>query len=286
MADVGIKFSADGYSEFKKNLADCQQNLKVLGSGLKEVKSQFDKNDSSVSALTKKNEALDKSIKAQKDQVDLLAKGVKEATSKWGENDRRTQDLIIKYNNAKSSLNSLEREYKSNASEIEKMGNKSKRAGELFSQAGEKAKAFGNSLKSGLAAAAKIGVASVAAVGAGIAAIATKSIASYSEYEQLVGGVDTLFGDSSKKVQQYASDAYKTAGMSANQYMSTVTSFSASLLQSLGGDTGKAAEAANSALIDMSDNANKMGTDMESVQNAYQGFAKGNYTINNLMSAA
>lgn len=101
----------------------------------------------------------------------------------------------------------------------------------------------------------------------------------YAQYEQLVGGVDTLFKNSSKKVKEYASNAYKTAGMSANEYMETVTSFSASLLQSLENDTEAAAEYANMAITDMSDNANKMGTSMEMIQNAYNGFAKQNYTM-------
>ena len=112
-----------------------------------------------------------------------------------------------------------------------------------------------------------------------IVAFGKAIVNSYADYEQLVGGVDTLFKDSSKKVQEYANNAYKTAGLSANQYMETVTSFSASLLQSLDGDTAKAAESANLAITDMSDNANKMGTSMESIQNAYQGFAKQNYTM-------
>ena len=106
-----------------------------------------------------------------------------------------------------------------------------------------------------------------------------QSIADYGEYEQLVGGVETLFKDSSKTVMGYAKDAYKTAGLSANDYMETVTSFSASLLQSMGNDTEAAAKKANVAITDMSDNANKMGTDMQSIQNAYQGFAKQNYTM-------
>ena len=114
---------------------------------------------------------------------------------------------------------------------------------------------------------------------AGVAAIVTKSVMSYADYEQLVGGVDTLFKGSSKTVQKYADNAYKTAGLSANDYMSTVTSFSASLIQSLGGDTKKAAEYADMAIVDMSDNANKMGSDMGSIQDAYQGFAKQNYTM-------
>ena len=105
------------------------------------------------------------------------------------------------------------------------------------------------------------------------------SVGGYADYEQLVGGVETLFKDSSETVQKYAANAYKTAGLSANAYMETVTSFSASLLQSLGGDTEKAAKYADMAITDMSDNANKMGTDMTMIQNAYQGFAKQNYTM-------
>ena len=131
-------------------------------------------------------------------------------------------------------------------------------------------------------AAVKVGAvagAGIAAVATGIGALTKQAIGEYSNYEQLVGGVETLFKDSSDKVVKYANDAYKTAGLSANEYMDTVTSFSASLLQGLGGDTDKAAEIANQAIVDMSDNANKMGTDMASIQNAYQGFAKQNYTM-------
>ena len=105
------------------------------------------------------------------------------------------------------------------------------------------------------------------------------AVTAYSDYEQLVGGVETLFKDSASEVQKYAANAYQTAGLSANEYMETVTGFSASLLQSLDGDTKAAAEKANVAITDMSDNANKMGTSMESIQNAYQGFAKQNYTM-------
>lgn len=116
-------------------------------------------------------------------------------------------------------------------------------------------------------------------VAAGIGAVIKNAITEGANYEQLVGGVETLFKDSADVVQKYAADAYKTAGLSANQYMETVTSFSASLLQSLDGDTGAAAQAADMAIRDMSDNANKMGSSMESIQNAYQGFAKQNYTM-------
>ena len=152
-------------------------------------------------------------------------------------------------------------------------------------QASGKLKDLGGKLGNGLKTAAKIGTAAVTAAAAGITALTTAAIKNYAEYEQLVGGVDTLFKKSSQKVQEYAANAYKTAGLSANEYMSTVTSFSASLLQSLGGDTEKAAKYADMAISDMSDNANKMGTDMELIQNAYQGFAKQNYTIDFLSVA-
>lgn len=141
------------------------------------------------------------------------------------------------------------------------------------------ASSFASKIGGGLAAAAKVGAAALSVAAGGVAALAKASVENYAEYEQLVGGVETLFKDSADTVQGYAENAYKTAGMSANEYMSTVTSFSASLLQGLDGDTAKAAEVANRAITDMSDNANKMGTSMEMIQNAYQGFAKQNYTM-------
>ena len=128
------------------------------------------------------------------------------------------------------------------------------------------------------------GIAKGVAVGVGVASTAViglgkQAIDAYGQYEQLVGGVETLFEGSASTVINNASNAYKTAGMSANAYMETVTGFSASLLQSLGGDTVKASEMADMAITDMADNANKMGTSMEMIQNAYQGFAKQNYTM-------
>jgi phage-related protein len=132
---------------------------------------------------------------------------------------------------------------------------------------------------SGLKTAAKIGTAAVAAAAGAVSLLTKQSLDGYAEYEQLVGGVETLFKQSADQVIEYANRAYETAGLSANEYMDTVTSFSASLLQGLGGDTEKAAEVANQAVIDMADNANKMGTSMEMIQNAYQGFAKQNYTM-------
>lgn len=145
---------------------------------------------------------------------------------------------------------------------------------------------IGSKVKSGFGKIGSIAVAGLAGVTAAVggaasalAGLGTASVNSYSDLEQNIGGIETLFKGSADKVIKNAENAYKTAGMSANQYMETVTGFSASLLQSLGGDTEKAADVADMALTDMADNANKMGTSMESIQYAYQGFAKQNYTM-------
>lgn len=138
---------------------------------------------------------------------------------------------------------------------------------------------IGDGIKNKLGAAAKAGVAAVAAVGTATIAIGKTALDAYSNYEQLVGGIDTLFKSSSGKMQQYAANAYQTAGVSANRYMEISTSFAAALINSLGGDTEAAANMANTAITDMSDNANKMGTSLETVQEAYMSLSRGNYEM-------
>lgn len=153
-----------------------------------------------------------------------------------------------------------------------------------FDDAGQGALKFGDLLKANvlgdfITSGLKTVAGAVKQLGSVFLTVGKEALDSYADYEQLVGGVETLFKDSSGIVENYANNAYKTAGLSANDYMETVTSFSASLLQSLDGDTAKVAEVSNMAVTDMADNANKMGTDMSSIQNAYQGFAKQNYTM-------
>lgn len=138
---------------------------------------------------------------------------------------------------------------------------------------------IGDGIKNKLGVAAKAGVAAVAAVGTATIAIGKTALDAYSNYEQLVGGIDTLFKSSSAKMQQYAANAYQTAGVSANRYMEISTSFAAALISSLGGNTEAAADMANTAITDMSDNANKMGTSLETVQEAYMSLSRGNYEM-------
>ncbi len=140
-------------------------------------------------------------------------------------------------------------------------------------------KSVAQSITSSLKVAMDVGTKVTAATTGAFSLITKQAVNSYADYEQLVGGVDTLFKESSKTIQGFADQAYITAGISANKYMEQATAFSARLLQALGGDTAKAAEMVNQAITDMSDNANKMGTDLSRIQDAYQGFAKGNYTM-------
>jgi phage-related protein len=167
--------------------------------------------------------------------------------------------------------------------DLDDVGNAAQNAGQKGEEAGKKGESTLGKIGSAAGKAAleigKISLAAVGAASAAVAAVSKAAIDSYANYEQLVGGVETLFGDSADVIQGYAEEAFSTVGMSCNAYMETVTGFAASLVSSLGGDTATAAQKANTAVADMADNANKMGSDMQSIQNAYQGFAKQNYTM-------
>lgn len=181
---------------------------------------------------------------------------------------------------AQEDIEKLTRENKELRDEIEKLKLQAGKLGDKLTDLGKKgAMAAFNGLK-------KLAGISFKALTVGIAGAATatgllvkNAVTAYADYEQLVGGVDTLFKDNSKTVQKYANDAYKTAGLSANAYMETVTSFSASMIASVGGDTAKAAKLSDMAITDMSDNANKMGTSMDSIIQTYQSLARGNYAM-------
>lgn len=149
----------------------------------------------------------------------------------------------------------------------------------LFGKVGSAASTVGKGIFNVATNVAKVSVAATTAGATAISALTGLAINGYADSEQFVGGVETLYKTSADKVKQYAADAYKTAGLSANEYMNTATTFAAALVSSLGGDTEQAAELANTAISDMSDNANKMGTNISSIQDAYNGFAKQNYTM-------
>lgn len=282
MSDIGVKLGVEGESEFKNALKGINTNLKTLGTEMKAVTSAFDRNDTSIENLSEQNKVLNKQIDEQKTKLEMLKTRLAESAKEYGENDAKTQKWQQAVNLATADLNKSELQLKNNTAVLENAGDESEDAGKKAKQSGDDAEKGGGgwSKLGGVLKGVAVGMAAVmAAAGAAAVALGKEVISVYADYEQLVGGVDTLFGDSSAAVQEYASSAFKTAGLSANEYMETVTSFSASLIQSLGGDTEKAAKYADMAITDMSDNANKMGTDMASIQNAYQGFAKQNYTM-------
>ena len=196
---------------------------------------------------------------------------------KINENKEAYANLKKEINNSNKSIDEAKNSLNNLGNEEDKLTDKTKKTGDGFTVFKGILANLGTQAINGV-------INGLKKLGSSIIDVGKQAISSYAEYEQLIGGVETLFKESSGIVQDYANNAYKTAGLSANKYMETVTGFSASLLQSLGGDTKKAAEYSNRAIIDMSDNANKMGTDIQMIQSAYQGFAKQNYTIN-LMSA-
>lgn len=274
--DIGPRIGIDGEAEFRKAIQNINTNIKTLGTEMLAVTSAYDANDRSAAALTARNEVLVKQIDAQKEKLAKLQEGLAASAEKYGDSDEKTQRWQQTVNKATADLNSMERELAENSQALQDNGRELDSASEKTSQFGEKLK---NGLTGAAKAAAAATTAAVTAATAAVGALVKSSLDGIGDYEQLTGGVETLFKDSADTVMEYANNAYRTAGLSANEYMETVTSFSASLLQSLGGDTEKAAQVADMAITDMADNANKMGSDMESLQNAYNGFAKGQFNM-------
>lgn len=275
--NIGPRIGVDGEREYRNQINQIIQQSKTLESQMKLVASQFTATTSAEEKTAKTAAVLTKQIDTQRERVKLLAEQTGKAAAKYGEADSRTQKWQQALNEAQASLNEMQNKLRDTTSEMRDMD-------DAMADGTKKALSFGDVLKANLASDAIVsGVKAMASAikeaGAALIDLGKQSIQGFAEQQQLIGGVDTLFKESSAQVQRYANEAYKTAGLSANQYMETVTSFSASLLQSLGGDTKAAAEKADQAITDMSDNANKMGTDMQSIQNAYQGFAKANYTM-------
>ena len=217
--------------------------------------------------------------KAQAVVVSNLAKDVDKSSQANIRNEQTLAGMRTEMNGLKTSIATTESEITKADNSTEELADATKDAGEQAKNAGEGFTVFKGVLANLASSAIQGAMNGLKNLGSAMINVGKQAISSYADYEQLSGGVETLFKDSADVVERFASNAYQTAGMSANQYMETVTSFSASLISSLGGDTEKASQYANRAITDMSDNANKMGTDIGMIQNAYQGFAKQNYTM-------
>lgn len=304
MADGKVKIETElDQAGFKSGLQKLSQTVKTQTAGLKKTLSEIGKNaklkldTSGFEDGTKKvksyTQVLKSELKTVNSEVANLSKQYKQSASETGLYSDKTQELAEKLKEAKDKQAQL-------TDELEKGSSVAQKYAFNIGSAGD-------AIKSGLATAGKVAAVGITTAAVGISTLSGLSIKAYASYEQLVGGVETLFGAGGQSIEEYAASvgkgvsdvedeynsmlaaqqtvlnnadaAFETAGLSANDYMETVTSFSASLLQGLGGDTQKAAEIADQAVVDMADNANKMGTDMSLIQNAYQGFAKQNYTM-------
>ena len=275
--NIGPKIGVDGEKEYRDQIKQIIQQSKTLESQMKLVASTFNSATTAEEKNAKTSAVLTKQIEVQRQRVMLLAEQTGKAAAKYGPLNENTLRYQEQLNKATAALNNMQNELRETTTGLDEMDKE-------MEDGSKKALSFGDVLKANLSSDLIIsGVkalgSAIKEVGAALVDLGKQSIAGFAEQEQLIGGVDTLFKENSAAVQQYAAEAYRTAGLSANQYMETVTGFSASLLQALGGDTAAAADKANMAITDMSDNANKMGTDMQSIQNAYQGFAKQNYTM-------
>ena len=269
--ETTTKFKVD-ISDLKSAMQDARKQVALANSEFKAVSSGLDDWSKSADGVSAKQKQLSTNLNAQKSVLKEYEKILNEVKVKYGENSDEAREWQTKLNNQQAVVNRSEKELRNLDNALDDVGKSAKESGEGFT-------VFKGVLANLATQGINLALDGIKNLGKAMVGMVKESVNAYAEYEQLVGGVETLFKDSSDIVMKYANNAYKTAGMSANEYMSTVTSFSASLLNALGGDTKKSAEVADMAITDMSDNANKMGTSMEAIQNAYQGFAKGNYTM-------
>lgn len=345
--NIGPKIGIEGEAAFKQSLKNIVQQTKALDAEFKMVTSTFGKNSDAQAKLKAQAEVLGRQLANQKSRVTLLetayenskkkldelSAALNKATNEHGKNSTEAQAANAAYQrqigvvakaktewmNAATAANKMADQLADTEDALSKAGQETqsteeetKKLGAAMEDTGQKSSVFGDMLKANLlgdAIKAAIGktVDMIKELGSAFVSLAKSSLEGYGNYEQLVGGVKTLFGTEAGSVEEYAQsvdksvaevvdkynslqrsqetvlknarDSWKTTGLSINDYMETVTGFAASLISSLGGDTEKAAQYADMALVDMSDNANKFGTDMTSIVYAYQGFAKQNYTM-------
>ena len=282
--DKSAQAMAQRSDVLNKKLEEQKNKLSVLTQKYNEMNNTYGKNSTAQKELTAE-------LTKEKAKLEEIGNTLGKTSKEYQDQQKVVDGLEnkqVQYNNAvskaKTEMNSAQAEVNKTTKELDNLGKEEDDVTKKTKDVGDGFTVFKGILANLGTQAINSAINGLKTMGSALINVGKQAIESYADYEQLVGGVDTLFKESSKTVQEYANNAYKTAGLSANEYMDTVTSFSASLISSLGGDTKKASDYANRAIIDMSDNANKMGTDMSMIQNAYQGFAKQNYTIN-LMSA-
>ena len=290
-----------------KKLEEQKNKLSVLTQKYNEINATYGKNSTAQQQLTAE-------LTKEKAKLDEIGTTLGKTSKEYQDQEKvvnQLEDKQVQYNNAvskaKTEMNQAQAEINKTTKELDELSKEEEDVTKKTKEAGDGFTVFKGILANLGTQAINGAINGLKSMGSALVSVGKQAIDSYANYEQLVGGVETLFGTGGLNMEEYAkkvgksvkdieeewtnldtaqadvlynsSQAYKTAGMSANEYMETVTSFSASLIQSLGGDTLKAVDYADRAIIDMSDNANKMGTDIGMIQNAYQGFAKQNYTM-------
>lgn len=289
-----MKVVSTEYDKNDKSTRNIAQQSDVLNKKLEQQKAKLDVLTNKYNAI---NDTYGKNSQAQKELTDELTKEkakLDEISSTLGKTSKeyKTQEQIVNdlenkqvdYNNtvskAKTEMNQAQAEINKTTRELDNLGKEEEDVTKKTKNAGDGFTVFKGILANLGTQAINSAINGLKKVGGTFIDVGKQAVNSYADFEQLEGGVKKLFGDDTAKiVMKNANKAFSTAGMSANQYMETVTNFSASLIKGLNGDTKKAAKISDMAIKDMSDNANTFGTDMQSIQNAYQGFAKGNYTM-------
>ena len=259
---------------YNKQKSDVESLRSAYTSFSEKVKTQAQSHQKLVAEYEKEKaelERLEKTLGTTSKEYQDQKSKVEDLSQKVAQSEKNTRDNEMALSKMATALNKAETELAKTEKEMQELGDETKKTKDEVKGAGEGFTVFKGIVADLGARAIQGAINGLKKLGTAVISVGKQAITSYADYEQLVGGVETLFKDSSKTVQEYSNMAYKTAGLSANEYMETITSFSASLIQGLGGDTKKAAEIGNMAIVDMSDNANKMGTSMEMIQNAYQG---------------
>lgn len=264
-----------------KALQDTNKKINSTQKELKEVEKLLKLDPTNTTLLAQKQELLGKQVANTTTKLDALkqAKDKAEKSADIDKNTKEYRNLERQIVATEQSLNKLAGEASNSEKSFDKLGKELENAHDKVKNANEGFTIFKGVMANLATDAIKGAIGTIAKLGSTLVNVGKQAVQSYADYEQLVGGIETLFGKDAGIVENYANNAFKTAGLNANEYMETVTSFSASLLQSLDQDTAKSARVADMAIVDMADNANKMGTSMEMIQNAYQGFAKQNYTM-------
>ena len=261
---ITVKIGGD-VSGLDKALQKVNKSINDTQAKLRDVKRLLKMDPGNTELLRQKQELLAKAVGDTKDRLEQLKDAEKQLkASGVDENSAQFQNLRREIIETENNLDDLTKAADQSSVAMAHIGATADKVASGAQKVADATAGISRAAQAGLAAAA---------------AATVKIVDSYADYEQLIGGVETLFKGDAKTLVNYANNAYKTAGLSANAYMETATGFAASLVSSLGGDTKKAVDMADMAITDMADNANKMGSDIQSIQNAYQGFAKQNYTM-------